>query len=268
MNRKNHLFIFIILILNLLAFPCLAASLKVPEQTAWIMDNAGVIDSQTEEEIESYLENIDEKIGAQIAVLTINSLEEAAGIDTTIEEYANEVFEKWRLGQKSRDNGVLLLVSVDDRKLRIEVGYGLEGVLTDTKCGIIIRKFITPYFKEGDYAKGIKSGVETIAGYVSGDEETKNEIDRPKKNDPLDFLIPFLMFAVFFGIVFVSELSARKNGKQNGANRRTTSGRRFYVDHDHYNDSDDFGGFGGGSDGGFSGGGGGHSGGGGASGGW
>lgn len=264
MSRKNHSFIFIILILSLLSFPCFAASLKVPEQTAWIMDEADVIDSQTKAELESYLENLGEKAGAQIAVLTISSLEEAAGSGTTIEEYANEVFEKWKLGQAGKDNGVLLLVSVDDRKLRIEVGYGLEGVLTDTKCGIIIRKFITPYFKEGGYAKGIKSGIEAIAGYVSGDEEIKNEIDKQKKSDTAEFLIPILMFAVFFGIVFVSELSARKNGKKIGTNRRATSRRRFYVDHE----TDDFGGFGGDFGGGFSGGGGGHSGGGGASGGW
>ena len=263
MNRKNHLFIF--LISAILAFPCLAANLKVPRQTAWIMDSAGIIDSKTKDGLETYLENLSGKNGAQIAVLTVTSLAEAAGEDTTIEEYAAEVFEKWGLGQKTEDNGVLLLVSVQDRALRIEVGYGLEGVLTDTKCGIIIRKFITPYFKEGDYANGIKSGVETIAGYVSDDEKIKNEIDSPEESDPLEFLVPILMAAVFFGIVFISELSARKNGRKGpGASGGTNSGRRFFTD---YN-SDDFGGFGGSSGGGFSGGGGGHSGGGGASGGW
>lgn len=263
MNAKLR---FALIFTIFLAFPIFSANFKIPSQTAWIMDEADVIDSQTKAELESYLENLDEKAGAQIAVLTVTSLEEAAGSGTTIEEYANEVFEKWKLGQAGKDNGVLLLVSVDDRKLRIEVGYGLEGVLTDTKCGIIIRKFITPYFKEGGYAKGIKSGIEAIAGYVSGDEEIKNEIDKPKKSDTAEFLIPILMFAVFFGIVFVSELSARKNGKKIGTNRRATSRRRFYVDHDH--ETDDFGGFGGDFGGGFSGGGGGHSGGGGASGGW
>lgn len=229
------------------------------------MDEANVIASKTKAELETELENLDEKSGAQIAVLTISSLEEAAGSDTTIEEYANEVFEKWRLGQAGKDNGVLLLVSVEDRKLRIEVGYGLESVLTDTKCGIIIRRFITPFFKEGNYSDGIKNGVETILGYVSGDEETKQKVDATKKSDPFEFLIPILMFAVFFGIVFASELYNRTHKTSRSTHHHYSNhpSRRFYND----SGSDNFEDFGG-DGGGFGGGGGGHSGGGGASGGW
>lgn len=259
MNAKLR---FALIFSIFLVFPVFSANFKIPSQTAWIMDEADVIDLQTKSELESKLENLDEKIGAQIAVLTISSLEEAAGNDATIEEYANEVFEKWRLGQEGKDNGVLLLVSVGDRKLRIEVGYGLEGVLTDTKCGIIIRRFITPYFREGNYSEGIKSGVDAILGYVSGDEEIQSEVDEPEKSNSADFLIPILMFTVFFGIVFVSEFSARKSGRRYSG--RSNHTRRFYYD----NDSDDSGSFGGHDGGGFSGGGGGHSGGGGASGGW
>lgn len=265
MNAKLR---FALIFSIFLVFPVFSANFKIPSQTAWIMDEADVIDLQTKSELESKLENLDEKIGAQIAVLTISSLEEAAGNDATIEEYANEVFEKWRLGQEGKDNGVLLLVSVGDRKLRIEVGYGLEGVLTDTKCGIIIRRFITPYFKEENYSEGIKSGVDAILGYVSGDEEIQSEIDEPEKSNSADFLIPILMFTVFFGIVFASEMYDRKHKKnRSSSNHRiysNHSSRRFYYD----NDSDDFGGFGGHHGGGFGGGGGGHSGGGGASGGW
>lgn len=266
MGGKKNFIVFVSFFLAFQSFQAFAADLNVPEQTAWVMDSAGAMDSTEREELESYLENLNGKGGAQIAVFTVNSLEEAAGKETTVEEYANEVFEKWGLGQKNEDNGVLLLVSVNDRALRIEVGYGLEGVLTDTKCGIIIRKFITPYFKEGDYAKGIKSGVEVIAGYVSGDEDTKSEVDKAQehKESKGEFLIPVLMFAVFFGIVFVSEFSARKKGKRaGGQGYKMSSGRRVYFD-----SGDDFSGFGGDSGGGFDGGGGGHSGGGGASGSW
>lgn len=262
MNKKNKLLLSSLIIFTTRIFFAVAEPF-IPQQTAWIMDNAKIVDSETENNLDKYLENLSAQTGIQIAVLTVNSLEETAGEDTTIEEYAADVFEKWQLGQKGKDNGVLFLVSVGDRSVRIEVGYGLEGELTDTKCGIIIRKFITPYFKEGEYAQGIKNGVETVAGYVAGDEKLKEQIDKPDddKEDRLAALIPFLMWAVFLLIVVFSNIFGPKG---RGGRRPPTGG--FFIGG---------GGFGGhsggrfgGGHGGFGGGGGGRSGGGGASGHW
>ncbi len=256
-----------VLLIVFFALPSLVfAKVNVPVQTAWIMDNANIIDSATKAQLETYLESINEKTGVQIAVFTVNSIKEVAGEDLTIEEYATSVFEKWGLGQKNKDNGILLLVAMDSRSLRIEVGYGLEEVLTDTKCGLIIRNFIAPEFKNGDYSAGIKTGVETIAGYATGDEEIASSVDSldSDKDESSIAAVMFLIWAAFFIVITVT--SIRKSH-----NRRPPRGG-FYADtsrHDHRDGfGSGFGGFGGGGSGGFGGGGGGSSGGGGASGGW
>ena len=194
------------------------------------------------------VKNVEENSGIQIAVLTVNS------IPVSIEEYAVKVFETWKLGQAGKDNDVLVVVAVKDRKLRIEVGYGLEGILTDTKCGIIIRNVITPHFKEGNYAEGIFNGVKTLAGYASGDEKTVKKVDSAEEDESFPPL-PLILWFIFIGvIVFMSTVGRRRLGRHGAGPIIFTGG----------NHHDGFGGFGGG---GFKGGGG-SSGGGGASGGW
>ena len=102
------------------------------------MDTARVLDNQTYTELNNFLLNVYNQTKNQIVVFTLPSTE-----GESIEEFSLRVFEKWQLGQAKADNGVLLVVATEDRKLRIEVGYGLEALLTDTKCGLIIRNFIT-----------------------------------------------------------------------------------------------------------------------------
>ena len=200
-----------------------------------------------------------------------------------IEEYASAVFEKWKPGQKNKDNGVLLLVSIEDRLVRIETGYGLEGVLTDTKCGLIIRKVIIPHFKSGDYEKGIIEGVKTVCAVAAGDEETFGELERNdaeserentesgKNGSSVFAFLPFIFWGIFILIVVLSKKYGKKNNGGSDDDDDTNSrGRPFFGDP--CSGSGWFGprgGFGGGpGHGGFSGGGGGRSGGGGASGGW
>ena len=117
-----------------------------------------------EKELTEYLASLDEQTGIQIAVLTIPSLK---GED--IAAFGVKVAENWKLGKAGEDNGALLLVAMDERELRIEVGYGLEGLLTDAKCGLIIRNVIIPEFKDGNYSGGIRKGVLNIGGIASGD---------------------------------------------------------------------------------------------------
>ena len=100
-----------------------------------------------------------------MAVLTVKSLE-----GDSIENFSINTAKKWKLGQADKDNGALLVVAIDERALRIEVGYGLEGTLTDMQNGLIIRNVIVPYFKSGDYGAGITEGVNKIVGIATGNE--------------------------------------------------------------------------------------------------
>jgi uncharacterized protein len=139
-------------------------ALDVPELRGRVNDYADMIAPEVEARIDAQLRDLEVSDSTQVAVLTINSLEgEALG------EYSIRVVEDWALGQKGIDNGILLLVSKNDRKIRIEVGYGLEGVLTDLLTGRIIDHVITPRFKSGNFNEGFEAGVEAIVQSVRGE---------------------------------------------------------------------------------------------------
>jgi uncharacterized protein len=122
-----------------------------------VVDQAGLLSPQTKAQLTNALVAIKKQSGHEIAVLTIKSLE-----DESLEGYSMKVAEKWMLGSREKDNGVLFLISINDRKMRIEVGQGLEGDLPDARAGQIIRS-IKPYFKRGEYKSGIVLGVSQIA---------------------------------------------------------------------------------------------------------
>jgi uncharacterized protein len=149
-------------LLLLLTVPGFAET-QVPKLTGRVNDYAGILSPAAEANLERELKAHEDSTTNQIAVLTVASLE-----GENLEETANRVFNAWGLGQRGKDNGVLLLVAVNDRKLRIEVGNGLEGVLTDAHCGRIIRNEITPSFKYKEYEAGIAAGVAAIRGAIYG----------------------------------------------------------------------------------------------------
>ena len=139
-------------------------AIEIPDTPEhYVVDLAGVIDSGVEQKLNGYLQELEQKTGAQMIVLTIDSLEGASIEDFTL----NVAHDRWQLGQAGEDNGLLLTVSVNDRKYRIEVGYGLEGPLPDSFVGEVGRAYMVPYFKKGDYGTGIFSAavvlVDTIA---------------------------------------------------------------------------------------------------------
>jgi uncharacterized protein len=140
-----------------------ASGADVPYLSGRVVDDAAILKSATREHVSAVLKAHEQSTGNQIAVLTIPTIG-----DESIEDYASKVFETWKLGQKGKDNGVLLLIAPKDRKLRIEVGYGLEGTLTDATSSRIIRNVITPQFKAGDFDKGVADGVDAIVGVLSG----------------------------------------------------------------------------------------------------
>ncbi len=136
---------------------------EVPFLSGRVNDYAGILSSQTVVDLENQLRDHESKTSNQVALLTVSSLEGGS-----LEEFSLRVAESWKLGQKEKDNGALLLIAKEDRKLRIEVGDGLEGVLTDARSSQIIRHEIVPHFKNGDYDAGVRAGVTAILQTIDG----------------------------------------------------------------------------------------------------
>ncbi len=141
-----------------------ASALDFPALTGRVVDQANVISADTRSDIEAESKGLEDKSGTQLVVATVKSLQ---GSD--IETYANELFRAWKLGQAQKNNGVLLLVAPNEHKVRIEVGYGLEGTLTDALASVIISSAIIPRFKAGDVSGGIEHGVDGIISVLDGD---------------------------------------------------------------------------------------------------
>lgn len=154
--------IIILSIVVLLIFSSNAIGIVRPTSKFYVNDYAGVLSTETEEYIVQTNIDLEQKTGAQIVVVTIDSLE-----GQTIEEYATQLFRNFGIGNKSKNNGVLLLCSTVDRMFRIEVGYGLEGRLTDGKTGRIQDEYIIPYLKNNNYDEGIKNGFSAVLQEVA-----------------------------------------------------------------------------------------------------
>jgi len=160
-----------LLALAWLAALCLAcgagaarADQPVPELQARVTDLTGTLDAGQRQALSAKLADLEARKGAQLAVLVVGTTE-----PETVEQYAVRVFEAWKLGRKAVDDGILLLVAKDDRALRIEVGYGLEGAVTDVLSGRIIRERIAPRFAQGDFYGGLDAGVDSLIGLVDGE---------------------------------------------------------------------------------------------------
>jgi len=239
--RQKHLLVLLLGVLWLLPAVVTAAP-AVPAHQGYVTDQAGLLSAAAKQQLEQALQAFEQSDSTQIAVLTVDSLD-----GDTVESYALRVAEAWGIGQKGRDNGALLLVSKADHKVHIEVGYGLEGRLTDLLAGRIIRQEIVPSFRRGDYDQGITAGVAAMMQAVRGEYHASAR----KKKSSDDFGVLFMLF-------FLAPMLFRVLP---GTRRRMGMGG-FWIGGGGFG-----GGFGGGSGGGFSGGGGGF-GGGGASGGW
>lgn len=138
-----------------------AAPVAIPPLSARVTDLTQTLDAGQRAQLESQLAGLEQRKGAQIAVLLVPTIGE-----DSIEDYAVRAFEQWKLGRKGVDDGVLLVVAKNDRTLRIEVGYGLEGTITDVQAGRIIREQIVPFFQKGDFAGGIQAGVDSLIALI------------------------------------------------------------------------------------------------------
>ena len=240
-----------------------AYGIDIPElPPAPVVDLANIIDGTVKTKLNRYLRELERKTTAQVAILTIKTLDGQSLEDVSI----TVAHDKWQLGQKGKDNGVLVLVALNDRKYRIEVGYGLEGILPDSLVGSIGRRYLVPNFRKGDYSAGIFAGALVIANAIAEDagvkisglppvQKDRRVQARKKSSGFFGKIISLLIFLVvififirnprsFLALILLSSLGGRRG---------------------HWGGSG--GGFGGGGFGSFGGGGGGF-GGGGASGGW
>jgi uncharacterized protein len=239
----------------------------LPKPQNYVSDFAHVLSPEAEERLNAFCAQVDRRANAQIAVVTIHTLD---GDD--IDDYTSRLEEKWGVGKKGSDRGVILLFAIQDRKRRIEVGYGLEGILPDGRVGDIGREMV-PYLREGNYDQAISLGVSQIANVIAADanvtlnapQQAPIPVHRHANNSGIGSLIVVL---IFFFVVFL--LLARLGGGGllgfllGMFLGNVSSGRR---DRDGWGGGG-FGGGGGGGDSGFGGFGGGSSGGGGASGDW
>ncbi|WP_292212052.1 YgcG family protein, partial [Mesorhizobium sp.] len=176
----------------------------MPALTGRVVDNAGIIDAGTRAALTQKLAAFETKGSDQIVVATIPSLD-----GEEIEPYANRLFRFWKLGQAKENNGVLLLVAPNDRKMRIEVGYGLEGTLTDLHTKLIIENDMVPAFRAGDFPGGISKAVDDMIMVLEGNPEELEA--RGKRNEQAPFNADDLFFAVFisiWAIIFFGSIAA------------------------------------------------------------
>ena len=183
------------------AFVSLALAYTFPPLTGRIVDSANIIPQAASDRITAKLASLESKSGIQLVVATVKSLD-----GDEIEPYANALFRAWGLGEKQKNNGVLLLVAPNEHRVRIEVGYGLEGTLTDALSKIIITNAMAPRFKLGDYGGGIERGVDDIITVLTTDSsewQKRPDLRVVSQDSTLDDLGPWIALALFVFIFFL-----------------------------------------------------------------
>jgi uncharacterized protein len=178
-----------IFVIALLYSAVIAVAFTLPALSGRIVDVANIIPAEVRSNLESKLADLEAKSGIQLVVATVTSLE-----GQEVEPYANELFRSWKLGEKAKNNGVLLLVAPNERRVRIEVGYGLEGTLTDALSKVIIANAIAPRFKEGDFGGGVSRGVDDIITVLTTDasewqKRPSLRLDNQQTTDPVNWLL-------------------------------------------------------------------------------
>jgi uncharacterized protein len=231
----------LLLALLLIAPPALA-EVQVPPLSGRVVDQANILNTSQESRLTAKLKSLEDQSSIQLVVVTLPSLR-----GSPIEDWGLTLGRTWGIGQQGKDNGVLLVVAPNDRELRIEVGYGLEGTLPDATAGAIIRNVIVPRFKAGNMADGISDGVDAIIAVLTGSgEKFKPSLPELIEQKVSDFLP--LVFIAFFIIMMITAFIRQR--RRRGARYYRSNNGWFYVD-----DGDDYSGSSSGG-GGFSGGGG------------
>jgi uncharacterized protein len=200
-------------VLFLLAIAVQAAEPEFPPLPGRVNDGAGLLSERDEGELEAALARFETETTNQIVVATLQSLQ-----GLPIEEYGYQLGRHWGIGQAGKDNGALLIVAPEEREVRIEVGYGLEGELTDSQSRTIIETHILPHFRQGDFAAGIKAGVaamiETLGGSYDPAVPPVQVRDSDRAPAPFPLALAMLMIMIF---IVLNRLSDRgRRGRHRG----------------------------------------------------
>ena len=187
-----------------LLLPLHASALGIPKLQGYVNDYANMISGSSRAKLEEELKSFEQSDSTQLVILTLPSLE-----GETVEDYSIKVVEAWKLGQARKDNGILFLVSKDDRQMRIEVGRGLEGRLTDLMAGRIIDLVIKPRFKRGDFDGGVTAGVASLIDATRGEFKAE-EKDSRKGTQPFHVVLAVLVCC--FNLIFLLPILATKKG--------------------------------------------------------
>ena len=182
-----------------------AQDVSYPAASGYVVDQSGIIDSAAQSRMEGWILELKQKTTAEVAVVTVDSTE-----PLSIEEYAVNLFQRFGIGQKGKDNGVLLLIAYKDHHMRIEVGYGLEGAITDAYSSRIINTIITPEFKQGNFSDGIEKGTAAIVTLIAKEYNvTLTGVPQPVYQDQQGGSFWVLLFIV---CIFISFFFSRGGG--------------------------------------------------------
>lgn len=195
-------FCLITILISVVLIAKTSYSQNVPAPEGWVNDFAGVISASYEDKITKIAQELESKTSSEIAVVTLNSV---APYDE--KQYARLLFDKWEPGKKGKDNGVLILLVVNDRLWRIEVGYGMEGTLPDGLCGELGRTYMVPYFKNGNYGEGLYYGVSELANVIGQKSDVK--ISAAGNTQPIKYKasqITFFDIILIIGFIFILHL--------------------------------------------------------------
>lgn len=197
-----------LLVVVLLGSSIAHSEVAVPPLQARVTDTVGLLTSSQVADIESRLLDFETRKGSQLAVLIV-----ATTLPESIEQYAMRVVEAWKLGRLKIEDGVLLIVARDDRSVRIEVGFGLEGALSDATANRIIREIIVPKFKTGDYFGGIDAGLQSIMAVIEGESlPAPTGSFQPAPDDNRESLITTILFVMFIVAMMLRSFLGRMGG--------------------------------------------------------
>jgi len=205
-------------ILALFLFGNIALALEVPNYTNWVNDFANVIDDQIEDQLNNKISDYEKKTTNEIAVVTIPSLE-----GESLEDFSIRLAENWKPGKEEKDNGIILLFAVQEKRVRLEVGYGLEGIINDAKAGRILDDYVVEYKNAGDFTKAAENGVEGIIKTI-GEEPWQESQSGQIPEDVLLWIVIIIIGLVVFFVIWKLFEGGIFSGGSSGRSSSNSSG--------------------------------------------
>jgi len=218
----------LLLLLLILASSALASQPKFPPLTGRVVDDAGVLSASTQSQLTDMLAAHEAATGEQVVVVTLDSLQ-----GYTIEDYGYQLGRYWGIGQKGKNTGAILIVAPKEHKVRIEVGYGLEGTLTDAISATIIQNYILPSFKRGDFDAGVMAGTKSILSVLGGNSPDTGQPEssapavpyQPPRGVQIAIILGFFLFPLLvFSVIVFAMISSVGNRSRYGGSSWNTGG--------------------------------------------